>query len=63
MIQTGVPVVTRYGWDQIWTLPCFNLHKVVKTRKAKIARATYTEKLDHSFAPYTIVNDLCKIKR
>jgi hypothetical protein len=42
-------------WDQIWTLPCENLHKVVKERRSAMKKLNYEEKLEAEFAPYTAV--------
>ena len=42
-------------WDDIWTLKCDNLADHVKKRKLKVKKETYQEKMDGSFALYTIV--------
>ena len=42
-------------WDQIWTLPCEQLHKVVKERRSAMKKLNYEEKLEAEFAPYTAV--------
>ena len=49
-------------WDQIWTLPCEQLHKVVKERRSAIKKLNYKEKLKVEFAPYTAVAQFDQIK-
>jgi hypothetical protein len=49
-------------WDQIWTLPCEQIHKVVKERRGAIKRLNYDEKLEAEFAPYTAVAQFDQIE-
>jgi hypothetical protein len=42
-------------WDQIWTLPYEQLHKVVKERRSAIKKLNYDKKLEAEFVPYTAV--------
>jgi Centromere DNA-binding protein complex CBF3 subunit, domain 2/Transcriptional activator of glycolytic enzymes len=42
-------------WDLIWQLPCQRLMKHVKERTPKVKKATYQEKVNGEFAPYTMV--------
>jgi hypothetical protein len=49
-------------WDQIWTLPCSQLHQVVKERRSAIKKMNYEEKLEAEFAPYVAVEQYDKIE-
>jgi hypothetical protein len=50
--QQSVQCVTSSIWEQFWTLPIENLHKLVKQRRNCVRKATYAEKLEAEFAPY-----------
>jgi hypothetical protein len=54
--QQSAQRVTSSVWEQIWTLPLENLHKLVKERRNCVRKATYAEKLEAEFAPYTAVD-------
>jgi hypothetical protein len=49
-------------WDQIWTLPCTQLHQVVKERRSAVKKLNYEEKLEAEFAPYIAVEQYDKIE-
>jgi hypothetical protein len=49
-------------WDQIWMLPCEQLHKVVKERRSAVKKLNYEEKLEAEFVPYTAVKQYNKIE-
>ena len=55
--------VTTLTWDQVWPLACNNLHHLVKTRRAEHKKKNYHEKVDHEFAPYTVVEDFPLIEQ
>jgi hypothetical protein len=60
--QQSAQRVTGSHWEQIWTLPLENLHKLVKQRRQKVRKATYAEKLEAEFAPYAAVDKLDKLE-
>jgi hypothetical protein len=47
---------TSSVWEQIWTLPIKNLHKIVKQRRKN------GEKLEAEFAPYAAIDKLDKLE-
>jgi Centromere DNA-binding protein complex CBF3 subunit, domain 2 len=50
------------AWEHVW-LPHFNkLRDHVKTRKPKVKKETYQEKVDGAFAPYAIVDHYNEIE-
>jgi hypothetical protein len=49
--QQSAQRVMSSHWEQIWTLPLENLHKLVKQRRQSVRKATYAEKLEAEFAP------------
>ena len=55
-------MTTRYNWEQIWTIHCDELAQLMKTRKAKVAKNNYDEKIDHSFSFYKAHSELDRIK-
>jgi hypothetical protein len=60
--QQSAQRVTSSVWEQIWTLPIENLHKLVKQRRNCVRKAIYAEKLEAEFAPYAAVNKLDKLE-
>ena len=60
--QQSAQRVTSNVWEQIWTLPVENLHKLVKQRRNCVRKATYAEKLEAEFAPYAAVDKLDKLE-
>ena len=60
--QQSAQRVTSSHWEQIWTLPLENLHKLVKQRRQSVRKATYAEKLEAEFAPYAAVDKLDKLE-
>jgi hypothetical protein len=47
--QQSAQRVTSSVWEQIWTLPIENLHKLVKQRRNCVRKATYAQKLEAEF--------------
>ena len=60
--QQSAQRVTSSHWEQIWTLPLENLHKLVKQRRQSVRKATYAEKLEAEFAPYAAVDKYDKLE-
>jgi hypothetical protein len=54
--------VCSSSWEDIWPLCLKNLENLVKGRRAANNKKNYVEKLDHEFAPYTIVEEYPKIE-
>jgi hypothetical protein len=54
--------VCAASWEDIWPLCLKNLENLVKGRRAANNKKNHVEKLDHEFAPYTIVEEYPKIE-
>ena len=50
------------AWDHIWTLPLRNLFDLVKKRRNRVRSKNYEEKMNHEFAPYTVIKDVPRIE-
>jgi hypothetical protein len=61
--QTAQQQVLGLVLDQIWMLPCEQLHKVVKERRPAIKKLNYDDKLEAEFAPYTAVMQYDQIEQ
>jgi hypothetical protein len=60
--QQSAQRVTSSHWEQIWTLPLENLHKLVKQRRQSVRKCNYAEKLEAEFAPYAAVDKLDELE-
>jgi hypothetical protein len=60
--QQSAQRVTGSVWEQIWSLPIKNLHKLVKQRRNCVRKATHAEKLEAEFALYAAVDKLDKLE-
>jgi hypothetical protein len=54
--------VSSSVWEQIWTLPLVELHRLVKNRRGAVKKSNYEEKLEAEFAPYAAVDKYDKIE-
>jgi hypothetical protein len=60
--QQSAQRVMSSHWEQIWTLPLENLHKLVKKRRQSVRKATSAENLEAGFAPYAAVDKYDKLE-
>jgi hypothetical protein len=54
--------VSSSSWEQIWTLPLVELHRLVKNRRSAVKKSNYDEKLEAEFAPYAAVDKYDEIE-
>lgn len=50
------------SWDRVFTYESKSLLEMVKTRRGRIRRATYQEKLEGDFTPFTSLGQVAKIE-